>query len=97
MLSLVNMHLPLFMVISNQQGEYIRDIISSSYSIHLYSSGGVDVGDHPPITPMRSANRHQLRDNEWKLYDFITRHFLATVSYLPLHHHYIIVITSSYI
>ena len=46
----------------------------------VYSSGGVDVGDHPPITPMRSASRDQLRDSEWRLYDFVTRHFLASVS-----------------
>ena len=50
----------------------------------IYSSGGADVGDHPPITPMRSATRDQLRDSEWKLYDFVTRHFLATVRSLLL-------------
>ncbi len=44
------------------------------------SSTGSDAGDHPPITPMGSATRDQVRDSDWKLYDFITRHFLATVS-----------------
>ena len=43
-------------------------------------STGTDVGDHPPITPMRDATREQVRDSDWKLYDFITRHFLATVN-----------------
>ena len=28
---------------------------------------------------MRSASRDSLRDVEWKLYDFVSRHFLATV------------------
>ena len=47
-------------------------------------SSGTDVGDHPPITPMRSATRDQLRDAEWKIYDFVTRHFLATVSLISI-------------
>ena len=43
-------------------------------------SGGRDVGDHPPITPMKCVNRGELRDVEWRVYEFITTHFLATVS-----------------
>ena len=33
---------------------------------------------------MCSATRDSLRDTEWKVYDFITRHFLATVRSLIL-------------
>lgn len=40
---------------------------------------GVDMGDHPPITPVRAATEGQLGDS-YRLYDMITRHFLATVS-----------------
>jgi len=41
---------------------------------------GHDAGDHPPITPMRSAPRGELtKGKEWKLYDFITRHFIASL------------------
>lgn len=29
---------------------------------------------------MRNATRDQLRDAEWRLYEFVARHFLATVS-----------------
>lgn len=37
---------------------------------------------------MRSASRDQLREAEWRLYDFVTRHFLATVSVaLSSHEH----------
>ena len=44
-------------------------------------SEGYDAGDHPPITP---CGRLALRDDmkkgsQWKLYEFICRHFLATV------------------
>ncbi|CAJ1341010.1 unnamed protein product [Effrenium voratum] len=56
-----------------------------SYSQQLLSNGlarpreGVDMGDHPPITPVRAATEGQLGD-AYRLYDMITRHFLATVS-----------------
>uniref|UniRef100_A0A8C2W7N7 DNA topoisomerase n=1 Tax=Cyclopterus lumpus TaxID=8103 RepID=A0A8C2W7N7_CYCLU len=41
---------------------------------------GADVGDHPPITPMRAASEAELGSDGWRLYDYITRHFIATVS-----------------
>lgn len=41
---------------------------------------GVDHGDHPPITPMASAHRERdLTGSEWRLYEYITCHFIATV------------------
>ncbi|XP_036076915.1 DNA topoisomerase 3-beta-1 isoform X2 [Rousettus aegyptiacus] len=42
---------------------------------------GHDAGDHPPITPMRSATEAELGGEAWWLYEYITRHFIATVSY----------------
>ena len=41
---------------------------------------GHDSGDHPPITPMRAATESELGHEAWRLYDMITRHFIATVS-----------------
>ena len=41
---------------------------------------GADAGDHPPITPMRQASEGELTGDAWRLYDYITRHFIATVS-----------------
>jgi len=41
---------------------------------------GHDAGDHPPITPMKSATEAELGHDAWRLYDYITRHFIATVS-----------------
>ena len=42
--------------------------------------GGRDVGDHPPITPMRAAPRDEFsKGNEWKIYDYVTRHFIASL------------------
>ena len=41
---------------------------------------GVDHGDHPPITPMSCAHRDRdLSGSEWRLYEYITCHFIATV------------------
>lgn len=42
---------------------------------------GVDVGDHPPITPVKSVTEADVGGGDaWRLYELITRHFLATVS-----------------
>jgi DNA topoisomerase-3 len=41
---------------------------------------GVDQGDHPPITPVLSASKNELGDREWKLYSFITRTFMGSIS-----------------
>ncbi|GAU92798.1 hypothetical protein RvY_04835 [Ramazzottius varieornatus] len=39
---------------------------------------GTDVGDHPPITPTRAATEGGLGE-AWRIYDYICRHFLATI------------------
>lgn len=41
---------------------------------------GHDAGDHPPITPMKLATRNELDGDTWRIYDYICRHFLGTVS-----------------
>lgn len=40
---------------------------------------GTDVGDHPPITPLLQASREAFDHDSWRLYDYIVRHFIATV------------------
>lgn len=41
---------------------------------------GKDAGDHPPITPMKLASRSDFDKDTWRVYDFICRHFLGTIS-----------------
>lgn len=42
--------------------------------------GGHDAGDHPPITPVKMAPRDEIsKGKEWKLYDYIARHFIASL------------------
>ena len=38
-----------------------------------------DVGDHPPITPTSYATYEELGGEAWRVYDFITRYFIASV------------------
>ena len=38
-------------------------------------------GDHPPITPTRAASRDHFDGDAWRIYDYVVRHFLGTVSY----------------
>eukprot|EP00796_Vickermania_ingenoplastis_P008249 gene8249-5770_t len=57
-----------------------------SFVSQLFETGlsrpkaGHDAGDHPPITPMRSVGPNELSGDEWRLYDYICRHFIATLS-----------------
>jgi DNA topoisomerase-3 len=63
-----------------------RHPIWGDYASHLLkggfhkSTGGVDVGDHPPITPIRIATENEIGHEAWRLYDYITRHFLGSIS-----------------
>jgi DNA topoisomerase-3 len=41
---------------------------------------GVDQGDHPPIVPTSVAQQSDLSGDSWRLYDYIARHFIATVA-----------------
>ena len=50
-------------------------------SVFLVFRKGHDAGDHPPITPMRPATRDELDGDSWRIYDYVVRHFVATVSH----------------
>jgi len=41
---------------------------------------GYDAGDHPPITSLKAATREEVGGGQaWRVYDFITRHFLGSL------------------
>ena len=45
------------------------------------SLDGVDVGDHPPITPVKLATPRQCEGEAgWAVYQYICRHFVASLS-----------------
>ena len=58
-------------------GVYARHILSGA---RTRPKSGVDACDHPPITPMRSAGPGELYGDSWKVYEYIARHFLASLS-----------------
>jgi len=63
---------------SSDWGDEVREILASGIN---RPKKGHDAGDHPPITPMRLASRNELDGDSWRLYDYITRHFVATVNF----------------
>ena len=58
-------------------GEYVNQLLKNGVS---QPRQGVDMGDHPPITPMASVDLNSLSGGEASLYELITKHFLSTVS-----------------
>lgn len=64
---------------SNQ--EYSKEVSKLLSKGWVKPKGGHDSGDHPPITPMKSATSNDLHDRDsWRLYDYIARHFIGTLS-----------------
>uniref|UniRef100_A0A1B6EGG0 DNA topoisomerase n=1 Tax=Clastoptera arizonana TaxID=38151 RepID=A0A1B6EGG0_9HEMI len=62
---------------SSDWGSEVRAILNNGIN---RPRKGHDAGDHPPITPMKLASRNDLDADAWKLYDYISRHFIATVA-----------------
>lgn len=60
---------------TDEYGWYVSELLSKG---HTRPKAGVDMGDHPPITPVSYAPG--LSGDKGRLYELIVRHFLATVS-----------------
>ena len=61
-------------------GQYNLSSLISPYVGFEKPRKGDDAGDHPPITPVKSASRGSLGDREWKVYEFIAKNFLGSIS-----------------
>ncbi len=59
-------------------GSFVRDLLNAGPS---RNSKGVDMGDHPPITPCAPAPPGTLSGDQARVYEMVVRHFIATVSY----------------
>ncbi|KAF2364981.1 TOPRIM domain [Trinorchestia longiramus] len=57
-------------------GDTVRELLREGIN---RPKKGHDAGDHPPITPMRLAERHQLDLDSWRIYEYITKHFIGTL------------------
>lgn len=62
---------------SSEWGEEVKELLRNGI---VRPKQGHDAGDHPPITPMKLASRNELDGDAWKVYDYITRHFIGTIS-----------------
>lgn len=62
---------------SGMWGAHVQQLLEGAM---VRPKAGVDMGDHPPITPTRYATPGELHGDSWKIYEYITRHFIATVS-----------------
>jgi len=61
---------------SNEYGEEAKNVMND----FIQPRKGTDCGDHPPITPMKMANRSDFDGDTWRVYDYIVRHFIGTLS-----------------
>lgn len=57
-------------------GNYATEVLRSG--VHG-PKGGKDAGDHPPITPARSAEPGDLGGLDWSVYEYIVQNFLGSV------------------
>ncbi|MCL4135961.1 UNVERIFIED_CONTAM: hypothetical protein GTU68_032198 [Idotea baltica] len=57
-------------------GRDVKELLSEGIS---RPKKGHDVGDHPPITPMKAAESNQLDHDSWRLYEYIVKHFIGTL------------------
>lgn len=58
-------------------GTYVSELLKSG---NCKPKGGIDMGDHPPITPCKAAAPHELSGDMSRVYELVTRHFIASVS-----------------
>jgi len=58
-------------------GNYVRDLLAKGINRNFH---GHDAGDHPPITPIRSATSNDFDHDTWRIYDFIARNFIGSLS-----------------
>ena len=58
-------------------GEHCKALLAGQ---RARPKAGVDMGDHPPITPMRYASPHELSGDSWRIYEYVCRHFIASIS-----------------
>ncbi|KAK1379547.1 hypothetical protein POM88_026291 [Heracleum sosnowskyi] len=58
-------------------GNDVQKLLADGY---IKPRSGTDVGDHPPITPMRSASEDMLGYDAWRVYQYVCQHFLGTLS-----------------
>ncbi len=62
---------------SGEFGAYARKLLEGPITP---TRGKKETTDHPPIYPVASARKSDMRDDEWKVYELIVRRFFATLA-----------------
>ena len=61
----------------SEWGKYALNLLDKGYDA---PEQGEEIGDNLPIIPVKSVEKGKLGPNEWKVYQFISRNFLASIS-----------------
>ena len=61
-------------------GDDINELISEFDDNSLLDFEGIDMGDHPPITPSRMPQKNKLKGEEYDLFKLICNYYFATLS-----------------
>lgn len=52
-------------------GNHVEELISEFDNNNILENGGIDMEDHPPITPSRMPKNNQLKGKEYELFKLI--------------------------
>ncbi|PAV79874.1 hypothetical protein WR25_22319 [Diploscapter pachys] len=62
---------------ANDWGQFANEVLTKGPNPR---NGSKTDEAHPPIHPLKLATKDNLKANEWRVYELVTRHFLACVS-----------------
>ena len=65
---------------NNKYSKDIKELIDNLDEDTSTLSGGIDAGDHPPITPSRNPKKGRLNEKESKLFELICQYYFASLS-----------------
>ena len=61
-------------------GNNVKELISEFDNNDILENGGIDMGDHPPITPSRMPKNGKLKGKEHELFELICNYYFASLS-----------------
>ena len=65
---------------SEEFGKDAQNLISEIDINEILANEGIDMGDHPPITPARIPRKNKLKEKEYDLFKLICNYYFASLS-----------------
>ena len=62
------------------ENDDVKELMNNINENVLMLNEGINMGDHPPITPLRKIKKTKLSDREKELYDLICNYYFASLS-----------------